>query len=116
MALLAAVPIRMNLFTPTFSSTGILPTPYQLTFEFLEINLLLMLFNLIPIAPLDGDKIAEYFFPPRWANALERIRPYGPVLLIVLVFLGPLVGIDLLGMILYPPMTTLARLLIGVPA
>jgi Zn-dependent protease len=73
-----------------------------------------MLFNLIPLAPLDGEKIADFFFPPSWQRSLDRIRPYGPAILLALVFLPPLVGFDLLGAILGPPMNTLTRLLIGV--
>ena len=83
-------------------------------FEFILINLTLMLFNLIPISPLDGEKILEYFLPPNMARTWETIRPYGPLILIVVVFLGPLIGINLLGWIIDPPLTALLRLLIGI--
>lgn len=47
------------------------------------INLTLMIFNLIPIPPLDGSKFFAYFFP-----ALEnpKLEIYGPILLLVLLY------------------------------
>jgi len=70
-----------------------------------------MLFNLIPLAPLDGDKIADYFFPPSWARALERMRPYGPMMILVL-FIGlPYVGVDIYSMLITPVLYNLLSLL-----
>ena len=116
MAILAAIPFRMGLvsFAQGITSTrAILPTPSQLLLEFIFINLILMLFNLIPLAPLDGEKIAEYFFPPSWSRVMDTIRPYGPVILILLVFVGPFFNLDVIGWILGPPMRALLNLLIG---
>lgn len=120
MAVLAAVPFRLGLVTVAqlmvdmqTVSTSILPTLPYLLFEFVSINLLLMLFNLIPLAPLDGEKIAAYVFPPRWADFLDSIRPYGPVILLLLVFGGPLLGVDVLGWVIFQPLGFLVRLLLG---
>lgn len=113
LAMLAAIPLRAGLIP--YSQPGkLLPTPFSFLIEFIAINLLLMLFNLLPIAPLDGDKIAEYFLPSSWANTLERIRPYGPIILMVLLFGLPLVGLDVIGRVITPVQNTLLRLLIGV--
>ena len=51
------------------------------------INVILAIFNLIPIPPLDGSKILAGLLPGRqdWLNQLES---YGPILLIILVFFG----------------------------
>jgi Zn-dependent protease len=113
MAIIAAIPFRLGIVsifdaqTALFSRGHILPTIPQLLWVFIYINLLLMLFNLIPIAPLDGDKIAEYFFPPSWSRVLEVIRPYGPLILLAVVFLGPL------GLIINPPLSFLMNILVG---
>jgi Zn-dependent protease len=72
-----------------------------------------MLFNLIPLAPLDGEKVAMYFVPPSWKQTLREIRPYGPVILLALFIVGPYLGLDILGWILGPPLRFLVRLLIG---
>jgi Zn-dependent protease len=113
MAIIGAIPIRLNL-VPLVSSTGILPTPGEFLFDFIMINLTLMLFNLIPIAPLDGEKILEYFLPPNLERTWETIRPYGPLILVSIVFLGPLVGVNVLSWIMGPPLNALWHLLSGV--
>jgi Zn-dependent protease len=49
-------------------------------------NLLLAIFNLVPIPPLDGYNIALAFLPPRLAFTIQRYAAYGVILLLVLVF------------------------------
>lgn len=111
LALAAAIPFRAGLIpvNEAISGSSFLP---QFLLNFIVINLLLMLFNLIPLAPLDGDKIIEFFLPPSWAQALERIRPMGPMLLMVILFVLPWVGIDVFGALLYPPIGNLLRALV----
>jgi Zn-dependent protease len=115
LAILGAIPFRLGLVSLSDPRTmGQLPTLSGFLIQFVLINLLLMLFNLIPLAPLDGDKIAAYFFPPSLARIFDTIRPYGPIILLALVFLVPFVlRIDVLGMIIWPPMEALFRLLVG---
>jgi Zn-dependent protease len=114
LAILAAIPLRLGLLL--YSESGsIFPSLYNFTYEFMAINLLLMLFNLIPIAPLDGDKIAEYFLPPAGVRILETIRPYGWVILIVMLFVLPRLGLDVFSWIIGQPLHNLIRLLLGVP-
>jgi len=113
LAFMAAILLRVGGFTYSFSPTGMFPTPFQFLVAFIQINLLLFLFNLIPLAPLDGEKIAQYFFPPAWANFLDRIHPYGPMILMMIIFVGPMLGIDIFGWVLMPVLNTISRLLIG---
>lgn len=49
------------------------------------LNVLLALFNLIPIPPLDGYNVALAFLPPRQAMTLQRYAPYGVIALLVLI-------------------------------
>lgn len=51
-------------------------------------NVLLGVFNLIPIPPLDGSKILTALAPEGAAAVLRRIEPYAPVLLLVVIFSG----------------------------
>jgi Zn-dependent protease len=116
MAVIGAIPFRLGLISASgaiFNPGQILPSVDKLLYEFVFINLILMLFNLLPIAPLDGEKIALYFFPPSVARVVEQIRPYGPLILLALIFLGPTVGVDIFGWILVPPLRALMNLLIG---
>lgn len=112
LALLAAIPVQAGLVSFGLGS-GFLPSAYQLIDEFVFINLLLMLFNLIPLAPLDGEKVLTYFLPARGKAFMARIRPYGPMLLLALIFVGPAIGINLLEILVGQPIRSLYLLLLG---
>lgn len=114
LALLAAIPIRLGITAPFFlASSKYFPSLNELLYEFMWINLALMVFNLLPITPLDGEKIAEYFFPPSWARVLEKIAPYGPIILLAIMFVLPIFGINILGAVMYPVVNKLVSLLAG---
>ena len=116
LAILGAIPFRLgwvsiiDTFMPT---SGFLPSLPLFLYHWITINLVLMLFNLIPLAPLDGEKIADFFFPPSWADFLARIRPYGPMILLLLFASGSFLGFDILGLILGPPLNFIFGLLVG---
>ncbi len=112
LAILAAIPLRMGLASP-FSPQEFLPSSQSFLYQFIFINIFLALFNLVPLFPLDGDKIADYFMPPGVGRVLEVIRPYGPMILILLLFVGPRFGFDFIGTFVYPPVGTLFGLLVG---
>jgi Zn-dependent protease len=120
MAIVASIPFRLGLVNVNMAlydvyvrGAHLLPTIPQLLWEFIFINLILMLFNLIPLAPLDGEKILDFFLPPSLSRIFEDIRPYGPMILLALLFVLPYVGIDIIGGILRPPLEFFTRLLTG---
>ncbi|MCA1587656.1 MAG: site-2 protease family protein [Chloroflexi bacterium] len=51
------------------------------------LNVVLALFNLLPIPPLDGYNVALAFLPPRQAMTLQRYAPYGVIALLILVLI-----------------------------
>ena len=116
MAIVASLLLRLGVATfldRFMPGSQFIPSATMVFTNFIWINLVLMLFNLIPISPLDGEKIFDYFLPPSFAKVMDTIRPYGPIILLVLVFGGQLIGINILGSILGPPLNTLYNFLVG---
>jgi Zn-dependent protease len=56
----------------------------------LEINLLLAIFNMIPVPPLDGSSVLAGLLPGRLADYVDNLRPYGFLLLYALMLTGAL--------------------------
>jgi Zn-dependent protease len=52
------------------------------------INLVLMVLNLLPFPPLDGGRVLTGLLPEAQARAVDRVEPYGLIILIVLMATG----------------------------
>ena len=64
----------------------------------LFVNLALMAFNLLPIAPLDGSKILHMFIPLRYERTYLELMERGPMLLLILILGGMFLGLPILTM------------------
>ncbi|MBN1289602.1 MAG: site-2 protease family protein [Actinobacteria bacterium] len=76
------------------------------------INIFLAVFNLIPIPPLDGSHILEYFLSPRYKEIYLSIAPYGFMIILAVIFLGNRIG--LLDLIFSPFERLLTLMIFGI--
>ena len=76
------------------------------------LNLILAIFNLLPIAPLDGGGILGGIAPSRWLPAVASIQRFGPVVLLLVVASSFVGNFSVLGY-LFAPARDLADVLIG---
>lgn len=61
---------------------------FQLFSIIVGINLLLAIFNLLPVPPLDGSKVIAPFLPYSWQSKLQDLEQYGLILVLLFVFFG----------------------------
>jgi Zn-dependent protease len=77
------------------------------------INTVLMVFNLIPIPPLDGSKVIMGFLSNRQADKYESFSRYGIYVLIGILLLGSIMKFSIIGAVVYPFINFFLRLLLG---
>jgi Zn-dependent protease len=111
LAIAAALPLRYILANPGLGQQ--LPSVViQVLVLFILINVVLMVFNLFPIPPLDGSKVLFAFLPPqvawRWRPLLEQ---YGFILLLLLFFFPP--GDSIGGNLIFPIIDAILDFLVG---
>jgi len=102
LAIIAAAVYRL---IPNISSTA-----QNLLFETVSLNLVLGLFNLIPIPPLDGSKVLASLFgflDRSWMYVMLSLERYGFIILIIFLYTG------LIQTILLPPLSFLLKFLLG---
>lgn len=102
MILVAAAGPVMNLLLATLAALGFHVLSYvpQLAAPWLAenlknalvLNVVLVVFNLLPLPPLDGGRIAVGILPKALATPLSRLEPYGLLLLVGFLFILPLLG------------------------
>jgi len=112
LATIFAIPLRLGLNLPYLVQSFFL--------VMIMVNASLALFNLIPLPPLDGFSVVQGIigtFRTRWAYEwgarLDKLMPFGPVILIGLLSLGWLTGFNPLGWLLGRPLNAIMGLLLG---
>ncbi len=76
-------PVPTNLVTEAFGPLA------GFFFTFTLLNVVLAVFNIMPIPPLDGSKVLATFLPPRAREVYRSWEPYGALFMLVVFFLFP---------------------------
>jgi Zn-dependent protease len=95
-AIVSAIALKIIIMiSPPENINEFLTAPqYVFPMALAMINFLLLLFNLIPVPPLDGHYVLHYFLPPQGQRVLESIGPFGILIAILAantVLPGPLI-------------------------
>lgn len=103
------------------TTTGMMPDPHSMLRVFivmvvfsLQINLALAIFNILPIAPLDGSKILYGILPAGFAKQIYLLERYGPFILIGLIIFGQFTGVSILGRLIWPFVKFFSNLFAGI--
>lgn len=95
LAVAGAVILRAGIVLEWPVTFGPLPGPLIILGWFVIFNVLLFVFNMIPLPPLDGFAVLSSLAPYSWYSLLQVLRQYGTLILLVLLFLpgSPLGGL-----------------------
>ena len=98
MAILLSFVLKFFTITGSYAFLAILSSA-------ILINLVLAVFNILPIPPLDGSRVAMGLLPPDIAMQYAKLEPYGFIIIFGLLYLG------IVGRVIWPLVTYLAQTL-----
>ncbi len=89
------------------------PSPVYFLHQFIWTNISLLVFNLVPLYPLDGEKVVGYFIPDSFRNTWRNIQSHGTQILILCFFVLPYLRINFVENFISEISYSLYRILIG---
>lgn len=101
------------LSAPMIGSINLLALTVALVKTTAAVNLLLAVFNLIPLPPLDGFSVLMGVLPRSYAIAIAPLAKYGPPALLMLFALSYFGIMDVFGRVIMPPFNALYPIVIG---
>jgi Zn-dependent protease len=120
-AAVLALPVRAGLVDWSFPlRVASLPrSPAELAGDVLSyailFNVVLAVFNLIPLVPLDGFKVLLALLPKGLARELEKIERFGPLPLLLLLVIDIIAPVSIIGSWVIPLANGVGRIVAGHP-
>lgn len=111
LAIIAVLLLNLVIFMPTWLQEWFAVN----AFNALQLNLILAIFNMLPIPPLDGGRVLTALLPVRFNPWMNKLELYGFLILIFLLFILPMLGqsmginLSLLQYVIFEPMQYLYR-------
>ena len=99
---------------PFYNQASISGILVKMLFFSLQLNIILAIFNLLPIPPLDGSHIIQGLLPRESLGWYYRIERFGPIILMGIIMLGYATGVHIFSIIFHPFLSLFSRLFAGI--
>lgn len=110
-AFFLAIPFRLG-WLPLYDTGDPLSRLANVVWWAIAVNIGLAVFNMIPIPPLDGSRVLAGLAPASVADFIEQLEPMAPFILMIFIFVLPRMGLDIIGILVWPVQRFLFQILL----